>query len=104
MSYRTPQFEFIALICRQCLDRKQRALCRVLVLNHSVPRAILRDYFGCAQSTISKAVENQYAQPDHTEKDDEILLSDPNFEEILKEVSKLNVNIYFPSGTTVFSS
>ncbi|KAJ6601064.1 hypothetical protein DFH09DRAFT_555565 [Mycena vulgaris] len=74
---------------QQCLNRWQRALCRVLVQNHGVPRIILRDYFGCAQSTISKAVENKYTQPDRTEEDDEILSSETNFDEILKEFLKM---------------
>ncbi|KAJ7880118.1 hypothetical protein B0H13DRAFT_1891915 [Mycena leptocephala] len=70
------------------LDRWARALCRVLVQRHGIPRIILRDYFGCAQSTISKAVDNHYVQPDRTENDDEILLCDPNFDALLKEFLK----------------
>ncbi|KAJ7915235.1 hypothetical protein B0H13DRAFT_2324483 [Mycena leptocephala] len=72
---------------QQCLDRWQRALCRVLVQHHGVPRIILRDHFGCAGSTISKAVDNHYAQPDRTENDDEILSSETNFDAILRESS-----------------
>ncbi|KAJ7349583.1 hypothetical protein DFH08DRAFT_806936 [Mycena albidolilacea] len=71
------------------LDRWERALCRVLVQHHGISRNILHDYFGCAQSTISKAVDNHYAQPDRTENDDEILLSGRNFDAILKKILKM---------------
>ncbi|KAJ6535589.1 hypothetical protein B0H19DRAFT_1241073 [Mycena capillaripes] len=71
------------------LDRWERAFCRFLVQRHNIPQAILREHFTCAQSTISKAVKNQYAQPDDTDQDAGILSSGPNLKANLKKVKLL---------------
>ncbi|KAF8186113.1 hypothetical protein K438DRAFT_1836056 [Mycena galopus ATCC 62051] len=73
---------------QNALGRWARALCRVLVQRHDIPQSSLRDYFSCAQSTISKAVGNHYAEPDNTQDDQKILSADPDFDDILKKFLK----------------
>ncbi|KAJ7893102.1 hypothetical protein B0H14DRAFT_2559924 [Mycena olivaceomarginata] len=80
----------------QILDRWDRAFCRVLVQRHDG-----------SQSTISKAVKNQYAQPDQTEEDDRIL-SGPNFNVTLKKVEmggspSIWVKAFWKSAWMLFS-
>ncbi|KAF7357753.1 hypothetical protein MVEN_00821200 [Mycena venus] len=66
------------------LSPSDRALCRVLALRHNINASVLSDHFGVVRSTVRKAVENKYSQPDNTHKDIEIM-SDPNFTEVLNK-------------------
>ncbi|KAJ7183895.1 hypothetical protein C8R46DRAFT_1344574 [Mycena filopes] len=73
---------------RACaLSLIQRAICRVAVKKHAISYEILRVHFGCALSTIAKAVENGYAKPDAVDKDKSIL-KDPaaNFHSTIRQL------------------
>ncbi|KAJ7451258.1 hypothetical protein B0H11DRAFT_2076279 [Mycena galericulata] len=72
---------------RRRLSREERTLCRAL-RSRGIPKKSLSQHFRCSESTIKRAVGNEYLEPDNL--NEGILPAD--FEEVFRAVeSKRNV-------------